>query len=64
MATIESRIAMLEERHRIVNVYPKGWPVLVPDHYTDVEIEAFMAEIGRKDIYRENDPMWCEMFIG
>ncbi|MBK6957341.1 MAG: hypothetical protein IPH22_02175 [Nitrosomonas sp.] len=63
MATLKQRLDLLEQRRHKVSAYPEGWPVLVPDYYTDEQIEILKVEIGRVDIYRENDPAWAEIFI-
>ncbi|MBL8497331.1 hypothetical protein ABF87_04335 [Nitrosomonas sp. JL21] len=63
MKALRKRIDAIEQRSR-PSPYPEGWPVLVSDEYTDEQIEALKIEIGRVDIYRENDPAWVEMFIG
>ena len=63
MATLKQRLNLLEQR-KPPSPYPEGWPVLVPDEYTEQQIQALKAEIGRLDIYRESDPTWAEMFIG
>lgn len=63
MKALKQRLNSLEQRSR-PSPYPEGWPVLVPDEYSDDQIEALKAEIKRIDIYRENDPAWAEMFIG
>lgn len=60
---LKQRLDLLEKRSR-PSPYPEGWPVLVPDEYTDEQIEVLKVEIGRFDIYRENDKTWAEMFIG
>ena len=64
MTTLKQRLNLLEPRRHKVSAYPEGWPVLVPDDYTDEQIESLKIEIGRVDIYRENDAVWVEMFIG
>lgn len=63
MKTLKKRLDSLEQRSH-ASPYPAGWPVLVPDEYTDEQIEALKAEIGRSDIYRESAKGWAEMFIG
>lgn len=62
--TLKQRLNLLEQHRQKVSAYPEGWPVLVPDDYTDEQIEALKAEIGRCDIYRESAKGWAEMFIG
>ena len=64
MTTLKQRLNLLEPRRHKVSAYPERWPVLVPDDYTDEQIESLKIEIGRVDIYRENDAVWVEMFIG
>lgn len=59
----EKRLHELEQRSH-TGEYPAGWPVLVPDEYTDEQIQELKANIGRSDVYRENDKTWTEMFIG
>lgn len=64
MTTLKQRLNLLEQRRHKVSAYPEGWPVLVPDDYTDEQIETLKIEIGRVDIYRENATGWVEKFIG
>lgn len=60
MRMLETRLLALEARQSPALT---GWPHIVSDATTDAELSEIQRTTGR-DVWRESDPAWSEIFLG